>query len=368
MLDQRSADAGSSPRRSTSATTLRLKTGTSNEGAFGASRQSAFRTPDLTPPQLPLVRLDLRFVMDEPALLPPFRGNMWRGVLGAALKRIDEGLLPGVPTGEIEPGSLYRTFFETPPPADGTMMRGYNAAPHPYVVDAPGQPHFRRVEAGAEERIGLTLVGRAATAAEAVLTAFDFAARAGLGAELNPGHGDRGRGHLASARTVWRADDRTETVFDGESFYAVDAAEPARPPAPGRVRVILATPLRIVSEGKTVKPRMFRPAHLFSNLIRRVSLMSAVHAGAPLDTDFRFLKSRWHELRAYRPMLAWADQKRWSGNQKRELPAGGIVGSFVLDMRGAEALFPYLWLGQWVHAGKGAALGLGAIRVRAADV
>jgi hypothetical protein len=39
------------------------------------------------------------------------------------------------------------------------------------VVDAPGAPGFRRLEVGAEERIGLTLVARAATAAEAVLVA-----------------------------------------------------------------------------------------------------------------------------------------------------------------------------------------------------
>ena len=55
----------------------------------------------------------------------------------------------------------------------------------------------------------------------------------------------------------------------------------------------------------------------------------------------------------------------WSGRQQQELDMGGGIGSFVLDLRGREPLFPYLWLGQWLHAGKGAVLGLGAIRVRA---
>jgi CRISPR/Cas system endoribonuclease Cas6 (RAMP superfamily) len=63
-------------------------------------------------------------------------------------------------------------------------------------------------------------------------------------------------------------------------------------------------------------------------------------------------------------MLAMADQMRWSGAQRRELDMTGIIGSFVLDLSGAEALFPYLWLGQWVHAGKGAVMGMGAIRLR----
>src|SRR5712692_11479470 len=104
-------------------------------------------------PRLPLLRLDLAFAMDEPVELPPFRGNLWRGILGPALMRIDVGLLPGISTGEIERGTLYRTFFESPPPPDAAKMRLYSAAPHPYVVDAPGAASFARLEAGAHERI-----------------------------------------------------------------------------------------------------------------------------------------------------------------------------------------------------------------------
>src|SRR5438552_7141705 len=74
--------------------------------------------PALIPPQLPLLRLELVFVMDEPIVLPPFRGNLWRGILGPALKRIDEGLLPGVSTGDLPQGTLYDTFFATRPPAE----------------------------------------------------------------------------------------------------------------------------------------------------------------------------------------------------------------------------------------------------------
>src|ERR1700674_762526 len=88
-------------------------------------------TKDGLGPRLPLLRLELVFAMDEPVELPPFRGNLWRGVLGPALKRIDEGLLPGVSTGEVEPGTLYRTFFESPPPPNAGKMRLYEAAPHP---------------------------------------------------------------------------------------------------------------------------------------------------------------------------------------------------------------------------------------------
>jgi hypothetical protein len=136
------------------------------EGEIAVSEEVA---SSLVTPHLQLLRLELVFSMDEPVELPPFRGNLWRGVLGPALKRIDEGVLPGLSTGQIAPGTLYRTIFESPPPPDATRMRRYDATPHPYVIDAPGTPNFQRLEAGAKERIGLTLIGRAATATEAVL-------------------------------------------------------------------------------------------------------------------------------------------------------------------------------------------------------
>jgi hypothetical protein len=317
-------------------------------------------------PLLPLLRLELTFTIEEPVLLPPFRGGMWRGVLGPALKRIDDGFLPEVSTGALERGTLYSTFFETPPPPDAAKMRLYNAVPHPYVVDAPGQPGFRRIAPGEEERIGVTLVGRAATAVEAVLAAFDVAARSGFGAPPTQGVGARrGRGRLSLARAVWRGPAQEPVVvYDGAAFRGASAVVPPCPAPARRMRVFLNTPLRLVQQERLIGPTTFRPAALISNLVRRVSMMTAFHGDTPLDTDFGYLKRLWEGLQAEEQSLAFADQKRWSGSQQRELDMGGIVGSFVLNLRGAEALFPYLWLGQWLHAGKGAVMGMGAIRLR----
>lgn len=284
-------------------------------------------------------------------------------MLGAALKRVDDGLLPGVDVGEIGIGSLYRTFFESPPSPNAVKMRRYQNVPHPYVVDAPGALGFRRVEADAEERIGVTLVGQAGSAAEAVLAAFDFAARAGVGRHLGAGD-ERGRARLSIATAVWRGTEADAMVYDETSGYrTVAACAPETPPCPPRLRVTLPTPLRLVKDGKPVGPREFSAGMLAANLVRRVSMMCGFHGPGPLDADFRALKALYEDWRAEKGMLAFADQKRWSGAQKNEIPAGGVIGSFVLDMRGREALFPYLWLGQWLHAGKGAVMGMGAVRL-----
>ncbi len=317
-------------------------------------------------PRLPMLRLDATMTFEEPARLPPFRGHLWRGVLGAALKWVDDGVLPGFSTGTIPAGTLYRTLFESPPDPNVGRMRRYDATPHPYVIDAPPVAGYQDRQPGDQERFSLTLIGEAATAAEAVLAALDLAARAGLGQSTGADHA-RGRGRLTEVRHVWRADGPDEVVFEsGSGFRPVVASAPLIPPCPETIRVALATPLRLVANGKVVTPRMFRPGMLVSNLVRRVASLMAFFGEGPLEADFRSLKVMWEGLSALAPMLAMADQTRWSASQEREIGAGGLIGGFRLDMRGREALFPYLWLGQWVHAGKGTVMGMGSIRIRPA--
>jgi CRISPR/Cas system endoribonuclease Cas6 (RAMP superfamily) len=47
---------------------------------------------------------------------------------------------------------------------------------------------------------------------------------------------------------------------------------------------------------------------------------------------------------------------------------GGLVGSVHLEMRGLEDFWPYLWLGQWTHAGKGTSMGMGAYTIKPASL
>jgi CRISPR/Cas system endoribonuclease Cas6 (RAMP superfamily) len=42
---------------------------------------------------------------------------------------------------------------------------------------------------------------------------------------------------------------------------------------------------------------------------------------------------------------------------------GGLLGRFRLHGPDIAPFWPYLWLGQWTHAGKGATLGLGRYRI-----
>ncbi|MDZ4384375.1 MAG: CRISPR-associated protein Cas6, partial [Nitrospirota bacterium] len=67
-------------------------------------------------------------------LLPPYKGSTFRGGFGNIFKKVvcirsnkdcDTCLL--------RDRCIYLYIFETPPPAETTVMRKYETAPHPFV-------------------------------------------------------------------------------------------------------------------------------------------------------------------------------------------------------------------------------------------
>jgi hypothetical protein len=59
--------------------------------------------------------------------------------------------------------------------------------------------------------------------------------------------------------------------------------------------------------------------------------------------------------------LHWFDWTRYSSRQQQEMTLGGVLGNWTLH--GAPdvlaEIYPWLWLGQWLHVGKNASMGLG---------
>jgi hypothetical protein len=291
--------------------------------------------------------------------LRPLQGAIWRSAFGLALKNLSDR---AAAAGDDADAALYRYFFETPPPPDAVKMRRYDATPHPYVIAA--EPNFepRSFRPGETLTIEVTLIGRGNAAASAIFAAFAAAALAG-GLDKS-----RGRAILAEVHSIWRssaADARLPTTEDG-SLVPPPAESPAIPPMPDAVEVHLISPLRLTFDNKLVGPAHFRPGDLLRALLRRISMLMTFHTGADLETDFRALTDLAHQARMGEPTLSLAAQQRWSANKADLIKMDGLLGGFLLDMRGLEPLWPYLWLGQWVHAGKGTVMGLGAIHVREA--
>jgi hypothetical protein len=154
----------------------------------------------------------------------------------------------------------------------------------------------------------------------------------------------------------------------GGALAPLDPEPVAIPAPPAEARLSIDTPLRLRREGELVTPRTFAFHDLFRNLLRRVSMLSQLHMDRPLALDYPSLSRASRAIELSVKDLRWRDWKRYSSRQQSELAMGGVVGTLVLPGDGLAPFWPYLWLGQWIHAGKGAVMGLGRYHIGAASL
>jgi hypothetical protein len=306
------------------------------------------------PPSLPLAVYRLEFAARDSVRLPAYAGSAWRGAFGHALKRlVCVTREPACPPCLLYRSCVYPYLFETPPDPAAGKLRKYPAAPHPYVLrPGPGGAHA----AGAAVGVDAVLLGHGNRHLPYLLHAFDRAGQRGVG---------QGDSRLELARVAQQTPegDWRPIYRPGESLQPLPPFVPEPPPCPARVSLHLLTPLRLTQAQRLVSQDRFRFHHLFSSLLRRISLLTAFHADDPLEADFAGLTRAARAVELARARLRWHEWVRYSSRQDALLQMGGLVGEIELDGAGLEPFWPYLWLGQWTHAGKGAVMGLGRYRL-----
>ena len=319
--------------------------------------------PLLPPPApvtlpLPVSRYRLRFVAEEPLRLPAYAGSAWRGAFGHALKRlVCVTREPRCPDCLLYRSCSYPYLFETPPDPAVAMLRKYPAAPHPFLLEPPADTR-RPLVAGEETVLDLTLFGRGHHYLPYVLHALGQAAERGVGT-------DRGRLTLTGVSQQTTSGWISIHQPDGP-LTPLPPMIPQPPPIPNRLTLVIKTPLRLAVDNDHVTPETFRFTHLFGSLLRRISLLIAFHGDRPLETDFAALARAADAVPLATTRLRWRDWTRYSSRQRTAVPMGGLVGELELAGVSLEPFWPWLWLGQWTHAGKGAVMGLGRYRLATA--
>jgi len=304
---------------------------------------------------LPLARYRFTFRMAAPLRLPDYAGSLLRGQFGAALRRVS--CMTGEKTCDACPLRTtcpYPAIFEAPAPATHAMQH-FSHVPNPYVIEPP--PFGTRfIDAGGTLQFAIVLVGRAVAQLPLISFALQRAVEGGLGKE-------RATGSLDSIE--WQAGD------DESSFVSVwQAGEAAIAPheallgrtapatATSSIRLRLHTPLRLQQQGHPVRPQALTPRKLVADLLRRITLLAEFHADRPgLVTDAPALV-RHAETLDHQPALRWQDWSRYSSRQQQEMTLGGAMGEWTLHGDVAP-LLPWLRLGQWLHVGKNATMGMG---------
>ena len=92
--------------------------------------------------------------------------------------------------------------------------------------------------------------------------------------------------------------------------------------------------------------------------LRSLSHFFKFHAGrAPVGAEAARLAATAERLTDER-RLSWKDWTRFSNRQAQEMTLGGVIGEWKLSGEVSE-LLSWFWLGQWLHVGKNASMGMG---------
>lgn len=230
-------------------------------------------------------------------------------------------------------------------------MRCYRAVPHPYLFTGCSEETEALI-------LGLTLIGRGNRYLAYALHALEQAARRGVGSARHRFALDSVEQEVLPGSASWR------TIYrPGGSCTAQPPRIPKLPPVPAAVTIRLLSPLRLKRDGELVGPEAFCFADLFGSLLRRISMLSYFHSDTPLETDFAGLMSRARQVTLSERALAWQDWTRFSSRQRTHMAMGGLVGVVHVRNTDLAPFWPFLWLGQWVHAGKAAVMGNGCYRL-----
>lgn len=304
--------------------------------------------------ELSAVRTRLTFVSEQPVHLPRFAGSAWRGAFGHALRRMVCALRQpkcgGCPLYGV---CAYPGIFD-PPPLAGQQGSAADITPVPYVLAPEPGPAEGVYPPGAPIVVTLRLFGKAGQLAGYAVAALCEAAAGGIG----------------PARAPLRVAALNAEESDAGAALSVRPATPTTPillspppPPNGATRITLLTPMRLRLGGDLVTPQRLTPADLFGMAVRRVAAIRRIHGGLTDTIDFRALKQAAQGLRWDASRLYWTETARRSSRQHMLMQFGGVMGELRVDLRATPGLWPFLWLSQWLHVGKGASMGFGQIRV-----
>lgn len=287
-------------------------------------------------------------------ILPTYKGSTLRGGFGNAFKKIvcvarekicDHCLLKGK--------CVYSYVFETPLPPDTSKMRKYPFAPHPFIITPPLEKN-RIYKKGESICFELTLIGRSIEYLPYFIFTFEELGKLGLG---------KGRGGYqleevkCQEETVYSS--RTKTLRDVYKIVGIkDLGLPATHlPA---LQLNFLTPTRVKFDGKLTPTLEFHVS--IRSLLRRISLLSYFHCGEELSLDFQDIIKKSRDVFTEKSDLSWIDWERYSNRQEVKMKLGGFMGS--ISFKGEIGPFlPLLFLGEYVHVGKGTSFGLGKYRI-----
>jgi hypothetical protein len=251
-------------------------------------------------------------------------------------------------------------------------------SPGPRVPFLPLSQPERRIllRPGDAISFDLVLLGRAIDYMPYIVYAVSEMARRGLGV-------NRARFELDQVTMLGLAEERQ--IYCGRT-QRISAPADARTPLADLIRAHLQarsssthqsslsihhcflrfqTPTRIRIEGDAQFSLSFEL--LIRSLLRRLSLLAAVHGRGPLDLDYRGLIERAAQVRVRQSRLRWWDFERYSNRQRCKVKLGGFVGEIEYEGEAIGEFLPLIAAGEVLHVGSNTTFGLGLYSIKEQD-
>lgn len=322
---------------------------------------------------LPIARYRFTARVLDALELPPYAGSLLRGQFGAALRHLAcMTRQPSCTDCPLRSTCPYPRIFEAPAPPAHSLQR-FSAIPNAYVVEPPepaiaaeGASIAPVLEPGQTLSFHMVLMGSAIEQLPLVIVAWQRALQHGL---------TKSRSRAELLQVQWLdANDLPQTVWTAAQprlqAHAASLQCPAVPSDLEAVTLHIHTPLRLQHQGQPLRPHQLGARTLLSAVARRAALVLEFHAQQPQwGTHVPATVAKAPQLSEQRE-LHWFDWKRYSSRQQQTMALGGVLGTWQLHGPAdtLAQLWPWLWLGQWLHVGKNATMGLGGYRLTAGQM
>lgn len=324
---------------------------------------------------LPIARYRFTAKMRHAVRLPDYAGSLLRGQFGASLRNVacmtrqpTCGWCPLIAT------CPYTRIFEAAPPAEHNLQ-SFSAIPNAFVVEPPlppnglhntstaaGQRQSANLEPGDDLVFHMVLSGAAIEQLALVVFAWQRALAQGL---------TKNRSEAELQVVDWvDAEGIAHAIWHHEApvlkAHPACLNVPSMPGAatgqvPTALHLHIHTPLRLQLQGHPLKPGQLTPRALVAAVARRVALVLEFHAqqtqwGGRVSEAVQIATMLTDERE-----LTWFDWVRYSSRQQQEMTLGGVLGSWRLsgNPEALSAIWPWLWVGQWLHVGKNTTMGMG---------
>ncbi len=308
-------------------------------------------------PELPIAEYKFTYQVQESFTLPACSGTLWHGIFGRALKE----LVCVTHMDQCDACMFlyqcdYPYLFRGPRPPDSEIMRNYSTIP---------LPHIFRFDTMSEQSlatddhftISMVLVGSANEKLAVIIRAMYAAGINGLGKK-------RSQCKLIDVSQIGPQQQAIQLMDEGQITNNALPLIPDIPNTPKQLQLKFLTPYK--PSGKTKEPQLDIDRFIMA-VVRRISLLQYFYTGKQLEADFRQLKESSTSLSIINPELQWQSYQRYSASHGKTIDTSGWLGNCELNLDDNDCLWPYLYLGQYLGAGKNASMGFGRYSIKITD-